>query len=712
MKRKFKKVIKLLIIIVLIIRIINCIYVYNFKYKEWKNKSIDVHILDVNKVEEDKIEYKVKFNKDTFLLDIKDTNKKYKAGDKLTIISSNYELKKYNNPYEFDYKLYLNSNKIVSKIYCIKILKEYKCNNLFLNCINYIRDNISSKLDGKLSNINSNMIKSLMYGEHKFLNKDIKQKFVNIGLGHMLCISGTHLICLISTFEKITSSKKKIFLNLMIITYFYFISLFNISLLRAIIMYLLSIINNKINFKIKYLLTLFFILILNPYYIFNIGIIFSFLSVLSIKLFNDTITSWLEIKIKMKSKVVKYIILNISLTLSAQILIIPFQLYYFQKLTLMSVFSNTFISFILNILMYSIFSLFILFFIPILSDLLILICDKLICLIIFQVNLLDNLNYLNITVPKPNFIVFICFYLTIIFYLYQKHIIIYFWNYRRKVRLYIKIIRIICVIVILFWYMYTMYFETYVIYFNVGQGNMALIHRYTKNIIVDIGSTQNIAGNIMNNFFKAKNINKIDMILITHMHSDHMNGIENLIKNNIKIQSVCYSIPYTKVDECNKLEKLLKDNKIGIIKLKENDNIKIYDINIDILAPPINYYIKDNDMLNANSTVYLITIINKNYLFLGDSTKNTEQYILKAYLNNDKNVEIKEKLKNIYVYQVAHHGSNTSSSESFVNELNIKNAIFSAQKSVYGHPSEKVIEIFNNLNCKLFLTEKNGAIVF
>ena len=73
MKRKFKKVIKLLIIIVLIIRIINCIYVYNFKYKEWKNKSIDVHILDVNKVEEDKIEYKVKFNKDTFLLDIKDT---------------------------------------------------------------------------------------------------------------------------------------------------------------------------------------------------------------------------------------------------------------------------------------------------------------------------------------------------------------------------------------------------------------------------------------------------------------------------------------------------------------------------------------------------------------------------------------------------------------------------------------------------------------
>jgi len=186
----------------------------------------------------------------------------------------------------------------------------------------------------------------------------------------------------------------------------------------------------------------------------------------------------------------------------------------------------------------------------------------------------------------------------------------------------------------------------------------------------------------------------------------------NVLKNNIKIQSVCYSIPYTKVDECNKLEKLLKDNKIGIIKLKENDNIKIYDINIDILAPPINYYIKDNDMLNANSTVYLITIINKNYLFLGDSTKNTEQYILKAYLNNDKNVEIKEKLKNIYVYQVAHHGSNTSSSESFVNELNIKNAIFSAQKSVYGHPSEKVIEIFNNLNCKLFLTEKNGAIVF
>lgn len=713
MKRKIKKVITVLIIIVLIFRVISSIYVYNFKYKEWKNKKIDVSILDINKIEEDKIEYKVKYNEDIFLLEIKDINKIYKIGDKITVLTNNYLIKKYNNPYEFDYKLYLNSNKIVSKLYCIRILKEDTNNSIFLNCINYIRDNISNKLDGKLSNINSNMIKSFMYGEQNYLDKELKYKFINIGLGHVLCISGTHLIYLISTFEKITNSKKRIILNLIIIVYFYIISLFNTSLLRSIIMYFLSIINKKINFKEKYILTLFFILILNPYYVFNIGIIFSFLSVLSIKLFNNTIKSWLEIRFNSNDKIIKYIIQNISLTLSAQILIIPFQIYYFQKVTLISVISNIVLAFILNILMYSIFSLFILFFIPILSDSLIFICDKVISLIILQVNILDKINYLNINIPKPNIIVFICFYLIIIFHLYQKYIIVYFWNYRNRVRVYIKIIKNICILIIIFWYIYTMYFENYVIFFNVGQGNMAFIHRYTKNIVVDIGSTkENIAGNILYNFLKAKNIDKIDMILITHMHSDHMNGVQNLIENNIDIQSVCYSIPYTRVEECAKLEKILKNNKIGIIKVRENDNIKIRDINIDILTPPKSNCIKDNDMLNANSTTYLIEINNKNYLFLGDSTKKTEQYILNTYMQNDSNIEIREKLKNIYVYQVAHHGSNTSSNEEFVSKIRIKNAIFSAQKSIYGHPSEKVIDIFNKLNCNIFLTEKNGAIMF
>ena len=97
-------------------------------------------------------------------------------------------------------------------------------------------------------------------------------------------------------------------------------------------MFGITILNRKVEFKIKYIITIYIILLINPYYIFNIGVIFSFLSILSIHLFYSIINSFIYVKlnIKSKNKVLIFIIENISLTLSAQLLIIPFQVYYFQ----------------------------------------------------------------------------------------------------------------------------------------------------------------------------------------------------------------------------------------------------------------------------------------------------------------------------------------------------------------------------------------------
>ena len=121
-----------------------------------------------------------------------------------------------------------------------------------------------------------------------------------------------------------------------------------------------------------------------------------------------------------------------------------------------------------------------------------------------------------------------------------------------------------------------MYLEKYIIFFNVGQGNLALLHYNTIDIVIDIGSTkEDKAGNTLNNYLKAKNIKNIDMILVTHMHLDHINGIGNLIDNNIKIKCVAYSKPFKEVEEYTNLKNNLKDNNIAIMELFQNDNIKI-----------------------------------------------------------------------------------------------------------------------------------------
>lgn len=705
------KRIKYIMFIILIIRTIYCIYLYNFKYSEWKNKIIDVKVENIEKITEDTVTYKIKYNRDTFLLNIRDTSYLYKYGDKIRILTSNYKIEKLGNPYEYDYKKYLNSKGIISNIYCIKIIKKIESNKDIFSPIYYIRDKMSEKLDKYMGTQNSNLLKSLLYGDDTLLDDKLKNKFSDIGMGHILCVSGTHVLFLLSSFDLILQDKKHKFLKVILLGYFYIISLFNVSLLRAICMFLCGLFKKKVTFKEKYIFTLLVILICNPYNIFNIGVIFSFLSILSIHLFNSLVSSWINIKLKIYNK---FLVNNISLTISSQILLLPFLIYYFQSISLISIISNLFISVTLNIVLISGFSLFILFFIPILSNILIYICNIAISILIFQVNLIYKINYFNIKLPKPNVVIVIMYYFLVIVYLYGNKISIISWKNRKIIAKTEKIICYICVIYFFVWYIFTMYFESYVIFFNVGQGNMALLHNHTTNIIIDIGSTnQNIAGNIMLNFLKAKNINNIDAILITHMHSDHMNGVEEIIKN-IKVKAIGYSLPVENSKEYEELLKLIDNSNVSKLILNGEDCLNINGIIIDVLSPPKKYVIKDEDMLNANSTIYLIENKDKNYLFMGDATKETEKYILDKYIYNkmDNNEKVSNKIKKLVTYQVGHHGSKTSTYEPFISNISSCNAIVSSKKSVYGHPNEEVLNLLSKYKFKILITEKLGAIKF
>lgn len=710
-----KKYVYFILLILLITRVIYSVYLYNFKYKTWDNLVIEIKINSVEKISEEGITYSIKYNGDDFQLYIKDKEKVYEYGDKLKILSSNYEITKYNNPYEFDYKRYLNSNGYVFRIYCTKIIQELGNKKDMLTIIHDIRNMISEKLENSISLENANFIKSIMYGDDVFLDEDIKNKFTNIGLGHMLAVSGTHVIFLLKAFENVTDNKKWKIGKILLLAYFYLISLFNISLLRSLLMFVINTLKKKVDFKTKFIITLYIIFLINPYYIFNIGVIFSFLSILSIHLFYITISSWFYIKFKVKSnnKIIRFIIENISLTLSAQVLLIPFQVYYFQSITLISILSNVVISIFFNILMLFDFLLFILFFIPVVSTGLIQICNILTSLVIYIAEILDGINYFSINLPKINISIFTLYYLIILILLYSKKAILLSWKNRKKIKRLIKHINKFCYVYIILWYIVTMYFEKYIIFFNVGQGNMALIHNNTTNIIVDIGSTRGeFAEDIILSFLKAKNITSIDCIALTHMHTDHMNGIDTLLKENIKIEYVLLSKPCEENIEYENLKKELKDRNIAIIEVEEEDRIQINKVEINVLSPPKNKVIQDEDMLNANSNIYLITLNNKNLLFMGDATSKTEQYILNKYINQNENENIKNKLQNLYIYQVGHHGSNTSTSENFISKINSCYAIISASKKVYGHPADEVVELLEKYNFNIKITEKEGAIIF
>ena len=265
-------------------------------------------------------------------------------------------------------------------------------------------------------------------------------------------------------------------------------------------------------------------------------------------------------------------------------------------------------------------------------------------------------------------------------------------------------------------YIYYFAFYNYICYFNIGQGNMALIHYKNKNVIIDCGSTDNnVAANVMSSYMKSMAYNKIDAIFITHFHADHVNGIEKL-SEKYDINKLCYMIPkFDNVSEYDKFQKNIVQRNISVCEINQYDSMEFgKDFKIDVILPSDNIVIPDSDLMNANSCIYLIQIKNKNYLFMGDATKSTEKSLVDL-LNNKKNNscisdKLIKKLKDIEVLQVGHHGSKTSTSEEFLKNINIKFGIISSKKEKYGHPDQVTLDVLKKYNIKTKVTEINGAI--
>ncbi len=175
-----------------------------------------------------------------------------------------------------------------------------------------------------------------------------------------------------------------------------------------------------------------------------------------------------------------------------------------------------------------------------------------------------------------------------------------------------------------------------------------------------------------------------------HGDFDHLGSSNNLV-NNFKVKKVIFN-----KDDYNELE-------LNLIKLLKQKNIPYYknirEINIDNNK----LYFLDSELYNNendNSNIIYTELNNYKLLFMGDAGTKVEKDILEKY-----------NLKNIDVLKVGHHGSKTSSSKEFIEELKPKYSIISVGKNNrYGHPNDSVLE--NLTNSKIYRTDKDRSVMF
>lgn len=229
-------------------------------------------------------------------------------------------------------------------------------------------------------------------------------------------------------------------------------------------------------------------------------------------------------------------------------------------------------------------------------------------------------------------------------------------------------------------------------YLDVGQGDSIFIE-LPNNETMLIDAAESYQSEKIINYLKNLNYQKIDYVIGTHPHTDHIGGLKDII-NTFEIGKIYMPKVVSTTKTYESLLMAIKDKNLKINTAKAGTSIIDTDtLKINILAPNSETYTE----LNNYSVVTKITYGTTKFLFMGDAEKLSEN-------------EIKEDVS-ADVIKIGHHGSNTSSSINFIKKVNAKYGIISVGlNNKYNLPKEETITNWENSGTKIYLTSTNGTI--
>lgn len=624
----------------------------------------------------------------------------YIDNDKLVItifgkekVLCNYYFKDENNTFDYELgdkiklfgKLKLPSNNSIFNGFNYREYLKYERINYIFDIDEIIKisnnKSIMYKLKNSIINIinkspNKDYLHTFLLGNNKYIDKEVMESYRINGISHLFSISGMHVSLLSMIILKLLKNykfKKEVVILFLLI--YMTLTDFLPSILRSGIFFILIYLNKKFNLNIsmfKLMIILLFICVLiDPYIVYKIGFQYSYTISFYLITFNQLIN-------KSKNKLYKLFIVSfISFIVS-----VPIAINNFSQINVLSIFLN-------------------IFFVPIVSSIIFPLS-----LITFLFPFFNNLftilinifELLSITFSKIDNFIFIMSKISTLFIIIY-YIIISITLYFLSKNKYKYIVSLMFIFVI--HYNITIFNKGLEItYIDVGQGDSIFIKfpNDKSNILIDTGGKVTY-GNLKNNYSVGKNIvdylksmgiRKLDYLIITHGDFDHMGDSLYLI-DKFKVENVIFNCGEFNVLE-KELIKVLDEKKIkyySCIKELNIDNNKLYFLQT-----------KKYDNENDNSNVIYTELNGYKFMFMGDAGVEKEKDILDKY-----------NLANIDVLKVGHHGSKTSSSKEYIDEIKPKYAIISVGKNNrYGHPNK---EVLNNLdNSKIYRTDQDGSIMF
>jgi competence protein ComEC len=233
-------------------------------------------------------------------------------------------------------------------------------------------------------------------------------------------------------------------------------------------------------------------------------------------------------------------------------------------------------------------------------------------------------------------------------------------------------------------------------FLDVGQGDSSLIIFGDKTILIDAGEID--MGDRVVDDLKALGVTRIDLLVATHPHSDHIGGMQKVLDHFPVGQVLDSGMPHGSILYERFLDTIDKKNipyKVAV----QGDTIDLDPaLRIVVLSPPEKRF---GDDLNTNSIILRISYGTINFLFTGDAGSEAETALVKSGYALDSRI-----------LKVGHHGSLHSSSPAFIARVHPETAIISlGEDNPYGHPHQQAVASLAGAGATIYRTDRDGTIL-
>ncbi|MED1863181.1 DNA internalization-related competence protein ComEC/Rec2 [Fictibacillus nanhaiensis] len=606
--------------------------------------------------------------------------------------------------YGMDYREYLRND----NIYWILKTAQFglnQCNEVrepsVYEQINTWRSKSIKELESHFSKNTAGLMNALLFGYRDGIEAETLQYYQGLGLTHLLAVSGFN-VGIVTYFLYLILVRLGVIKEIAYILIILFLPIYIVltgaesSIVRAGIMGMIVILIMMFRRKVHPVTLLSFVCIgmlsCDPSFASDLGFQLSFLMTFVL------ITSKYVLE---NSSPIRLLIMT---TFICSLFSVPIILYHFFEFSLLSIpFNVIYIPFVSMVLFP------ISFFILILSlsnpESILFVKEFIEYLFNFSVLVMEKAQSLKMSVilGRPAHWIFALYFVAIFYFLYR-------WEVTKRIQLLMTLpFLMVCCI---HWGLPYVNPKATISFINVGQGDSILIELpYRKAVyLIDTGGSvsfdqedwekreeeYDVTKQVVYPFLKAKGIQRLDGLIITHGDLDHAGGGEFLLEN-FKVNHVF--LPHKQIG--NNMEALIQTaaarNKIKVVKLAKGMQWESAHSLFLVLHPG-----SKESTSNNSSIVLWIKVYDRTFLLTGDIEVEAEKAIIKSFprIKSD-------------VLKVGHHGSMTSSTESFLDSVSPRYGIISAgENNIYGHPALEVLKRFKERGIIIYRTDQHGDISF